>query len=302
MKQKIINEALNNILQKRSQAEYKSKEMLLSALKNPEFKQTYDAYKSEIIARAKSEAYGENYDNEKFKTAENKYNSMKNLLNLQDLEPNYLCKKCSDTGLVNGEYCSCLKQEITKILMKSSGFKELKDFKNSDFNIFENQEQIKKIYDLLKKWCNVDTEKTLVFIFGQTGTGKSYAMQCVANEMIKQGKLVQILTAFSLNQKFLAIHTSPEEEKTSLINELMEIEVLLIDDLGTEPLYRNVTKEYLYLLINERQIRGLKTLITSNLTPEQIHERYDERIFSRMVNKDKSIAIEMNGKDLRIKK
>ena len=124
----------------------------------------------------------------------------------------------------------------------------------------------------------------------------------MVNEIIAQGKIAQIMTAFNLNQKFLEIHTASENEKENLIKALLYPDVLFIDDLGTEPVYRNVTREYLYLLINERQVRSLATVITTNLFPDDIMERYYERIFSRLVYKNKSILIELDGKDLRIKK
>ena len=124
----------------------------------------------------------------------------------------------------------------------------------------------------------------------------------MAKSLIDEGKICQLLSAFALNQKFLQIHTSSEETKAQLLDDLLSVEVLFIDDLGTEPVYKNVTREYLYLLINERQARNLRTVITSNLDPEQIMSRYDERIFSRIINKDKSICLEISGKDLRVKK
>ena len=65
---------------------------------------------------------------------------------------------------------------------------------------------------------------------------------------------------------------------------------------------RNVTKEYLYLIINERLMNHLPTIITTNLTPIDILNTYDERIYSRLMSKKTSVSISLDGEDLRIKK
>jgi len=76
--------------------------------------------------------------------------------------------------------------------------------------------------------------------------------------------------------------------------------VLLIDDLGTEPILKNVTKEYLYNLINIRQINNRATMISTNLSLDNILNRYDERIFSRLANKSLSTTIQLLSRDKRI--
>lgn len=76
--------------------------------------------------------------------------------------------------------------------------------------------------------------------------------------------------------------------------------MLVIDDLGTEPMLKNVTVEYLLLVLEERQTRGRATVITTNLTGENILNRYGERIYSRLSHKQYSMMIEMKGNDLRL--
>ena len=77
--------------------------------------------------------------------------------------------------------------------------------------------------------------------------------------------------------------------------------MLIIDDLGSENILTNVTREYLYLILDSRARDNLKTIITTNLTPEQIQEIYDSRVFSRMFNKQIGIIVNMTGDDLRLK-
>ena len=71
-------------------------------------------------------------------------------------------------------------------------------------------------------------------------------------------------------------------------------------DLGTEPMMRNITVEYLFLLLNERMEAGLSTMVTTNLTPAQIQERYGERVCSRLFDRLSALTIKLEGKDLRL--
>ena len=79
----------------------------------------------------------------------------------------------------------------------------------------------------------------------------------------------------------------------------MNIPVLMLDDLGSEPLIRNITIEVLFNLINERLIRGRSTVISTNLKLEELRERYTERIVSRISDPATSLVITLEGKDLR---
>jgi len=155
----------------------------------------------------------------------------------------------------------------------------------------------------MEKWCNKDSEKTLVYLLGNTGTGKTFLTSCMASEFISQGKIVHLTTAFNLSQDFLKFHRSfDDKQKADVFENYLSTEILFIDDLGTEPIYNNVTREYLYLLINERKNKGLRTIITSNLEPVDIREKYDERIFSRIMDKDHSIILKLESNDVRLNK
>jgi DNA replication protein DnaC len=57
----------------------------------------------------------------------------------------------------------------------------------------------------------------------------------------------------------------------------------------------------LFNIINLRQKRYKPTLISTNLIPEDILNRYDERIYSRLSNKMIALNIAFNGIDMRKK-
>ena len=84
------------------------------------------------------------------------------------------------------------------------------------------------------------------------------------------------------------------------IDALLECDLLIIDDLGTEPIIKNITQENIYNILNERLLHGRAFIITTNLSPAGLIQKYDQRIASRILSKDTSVLIEFKGKDLRL--
>jgi DNA replication protein DnaC len=155
---------------------------------------------------------------------------------------------------------------------------------------------------VLQKWCNTKNNKINILLSGYTGTGKTFLIECIANELIKKNKLVLFSSSFNMNNTFLNYHISFDPNRDQIIKPYLESQVLIIDDLGTEPMIKNVTCEYLYLILNERLLNNLPTIITTNLDMNDILTHYGERIFSRLANKKISILIKLDNEDIRLKK
>ena len=85
------------------------------------------------------------------------------------------------------------------------------------------------------------------------------------------------------------------------MDNLTEVDVLAIDDMGTEQVYKNVTAEYTFQLLNERIARKKQTFISTNLSLADIRERYDERLFSRMIDQNLTFVAKLEGNDKRVK-
>ncbi len=297
MNNKILKRAMARIDERRHYADDKARQNLQLALKNPEFNNLFKLQKEQEIELARREAYGEEVNYESINQIKNQQEVILKQLNLNgtDITPNYECKDCNDTGYINGSLCSCLKKEINKELFAYSGFTEkLATFEMSTTN--------HPVYDLMQKWCNTKSSKINVLISGHTGTGKTFLTQCIASRLMEQNRVVLFTTAFNLNNALLNYHISFDPNRNQIIEPFLNSEVLIIDDLGTEPMLKNVTKEYLYLIINERMLNHLPTILTTNLEMQDILVNYGERIFSRLVNKKTSIALNLDGEDLRLKK
>ena len=144
------------------------------------------------------------------------------------------------------------------------------------------------------------TDKKLFLLSGQVGVGKTYILKATTHEAIKNGYFSLYTTAFDLNKSFLNYHCAKLENKDEIISKYLDCDLLLIDDLGTENKLNNVTTEYLYLIINQRLESGKNTIITTNLQIDQLKDLYDERIMSRISNKQTCITTNLTGNDLRL--
>ena len=226
----------------------------------------------------------------------------------KDLEPQFDCQKCKDTGIFENSICSCAAQMANNIVMQGCGvdLSKVPTLRDYDYKFFDDEKEqsfAKKCVKILTDYVNNlnSLEMKNVVMCGASGTGKTYLTRCIAKEFVQKGYTTLFISAFDLNNMFLEEHLSTYEQKEHLKN-LMETDCLIIDDLGTEPMRKNVTKEYLLLLLNERLTKNKATIITSNLSPEQILNKYEERIFSRIFNKRSSLILEFNGKNNRLKK
>lgn len=136
---------------------------------------------------------------------------------------------------------------------------------------------------------NFDTRFSNLFIYGETGVGKSFLTHCIANELLKASHSVLYLTAFELIEAFEKHtfgNTGDNEDslyEDTLFDSILNCDALIIDDLGTETV-NNFTVSQLFLCLNHRQQYRKSTIISTNLPVEAIQDIYSERIFSRIIS------------------
>lgn len=289
-----------NFMLKRYKAQEKCDEFIAKLCENKEFDNMYSKYNQLQLKSLKLDLESKKIElNEEINQLKNKIDNFlaTNNIDKKNLEPQYDCKLCNDTGVFNGKICDCLLSELNKkISTLTSSQTEFKNFSMIDKNIM-NENDI-KASEILKMWCAKfpNTKKLNINIIGGAGTGKTFFLECVANEMLNKNVAVCYKTAFELNELARLYHIG----KSYAFGDCLNADILLIDDLGTEPILKNVTKEYLYNLINVRQINNKPTFITTNLSLDNILSRYDDRIFSRLGNKNLSINIQLTSNDKRV--
>ena len=218
-----------------------------------------------------------------------------------DLTPSPECSLCGDTGFFKGKICRC----AVKVLLAESNAQGIpvRTLDELDVNSYceKFRECMEKIKGKLKKYIDTfpaEGVQNLIFI-GRPGSGKTFCASVVAGEVMRCGYSVATMTAFGFVEAMRTYHTTFDDGKESLLSPVLESDLLVIDDLGTESILKNITLEYLYLVLNERMMNFKHTLITTNLTPDEIAFRYGERTASRLFDKKSAYAVSFPNEDLR---
>lgn len=233
------------------------------------------------------------------------------------LEEIFTCSHCKDTGFIDGEPCECLKKEVVKLLYSRSELKEILDrenFDSFDYDYYSDDyideatglsasENIEDIVDHCHYFIN-NFDKTFdnLLFYGRAGTGKTFLINCIAKELIEKSYSVIYLSAvqfFDLMADYSFRRSNSSVYSQISINELLNCDLLIIDDLGTE-MSNAFTDSALFDCLNERLIHQKSTIISTNLSLKDLQEKYEERIFSRTAGN--YTPLKVFGDDIRLKK
>lgn len=240
------------------------------------------------------------------------------------LNPHFECKMCKDTGYVQKEdslvMCSCLKQRIFDIAYNKSnmGNLERENFSSFNLRIFSDKADKEKYKSDLSPRENISIirekaqnfinnfdnpeEKNLIFT-GNTGVGKTFLTNCIANEALKLGKTVLYQTAPVMFDEINDAKFGRETARFDLYENILNVDLLIIDDLGTEKITDTKITE-LFTIINTRLLNQnhkiTKTIISTNLNVDELFKTYTTRIGSRLAGNYRFLRF--FGDDLRFKK
>ncbi len=222
---------------------------------------------------------------------------------IQDITYTPSCPECLDKGRVIGGACKCLIPTIKECMVKEGDLPHtLSSYDCFDLSMYQGEDRTaaEKLLRYLSRWEEAypNISKNYLIIDGKPGVGKTYLSGIVANKFLDKGKTVSFYNALTLNKIFLRAHLAPVGEKPLILEDVYDVDLLVIDDLGIEQILNNVTVEYLYALLNERSHRA--TIITTNLSPDLLREKYDDRIYSRLTSHN-AFIFTLTGKDLRRK-
>ena len=134
-----------------------------------------------------------------------------------------------------------------------------------------------------------------LLLFGQAGRGKSFMGNAIAARAIERGIDTLRLTAYRMTEEVM----NGFSNNASPLPRFTQVPLLVLDDLGTEPLIPNVTKESLFAIADQRNTSRLATVYISNLNADELTERYGERIASRITDASITKAIRFTGDSLR---
>lgn len=231
------------------------------------------------------------------------------------MEIRYHHPMCKDTGFVGTKMCSCRKQLIIDQNYSQSNIRSLisrENFRNFDDSLFsdnpykdypitpyQNIQHIKKsLYGFINDF---DKQNNNLYIFGDVGRGKTYLLNSIAKEILDRNYSVLYMTSSRLF-KFLNDYNWAFEEARAKHQEqfdfILECDLLIIDDLGSEPSSKNDSAN-LFEVVNNRMIAGKPIIFSTNFDETMLSEMYGDRIFSRIIGN--SEVYEIFGEDLRLK-
>ena len=201
----------------------------------------------------------------------------------------YRCEKCSDSGFVGLEMCSCLKRELTLAAIESSGLGKLietQNFKSFSLDYYQGRERdlMRATRNRIERYASEFSEKTTenLLLMGATGLGKTHLTTSLAKVVIEKGFDVLYRPAGEFFAVFNRQRFGDGYEGDGAERGFFEADLLILDDLGTEAVTQ-YTLSWLYDVINSRLNAEKPTIINTNLSEEALRERYDDRIASRLL-------------------
>ena len=229
------------------------------------------------------------------------------------LEPIYDCADCRDTGYIGNQKCHCFQKAIIDLLYTQSNLKNVlakENFSTFSFAYYsENHVDPVTGRSSLETMQNahrtalefVDTfsdEFRNLFLYGDTGVGKTFLSNCIAKELIDRAFSVIYFTAYDFFDTLAKSKFEKDDTAEMMSEHIFDCDLLIIDDLGTE-LPNSITVSQLFLCLNERLLRRKSTVISTNLSLESIVDIYSERTFSRITSN--YTMLKLTGDDIRIK-
>ena len=232
------------------------------------------------------------------------------------LELQYVCPDCKDTGYADGKKCHCFKHMEIEILYDQSNIREVLERENFDtlsMAYYDRDHVDEKtgmtVYDYMSRVIreckeyveNFKNEKGSILFTGNTGCGKTFLSNCIARELIRRYFSVVYLTATDMFDILAGsrFNGGDDDEAKDRASYILDCDLLIIDDLGTE-LVNSFVSSQLFLVLNERILRRKSTLISTNLSLGTFADTYSERIFSRISST--YTMLRLIGDDIRIQK
>lgn len=228
----------------------------------------------------------------------------------------YMCRRCLDTGYRGTDICSCLdtlyreeqRRELSELLKLGeqtfdSFCLDWYDDRPDPLTGISPYKWMESVYDTCAEYARKFGKNSYnLFFTGATGLGKTFLATSIAKVVSENGFSVVYDTAVCVFSRFEDDKFAKVSDPYAVRSELaryLTCDLLILDDLGTE-LTTSFTVSCLYSLMNTRLVSGKKTIITSNLSPDEVRIRYSAQIASRLEGEYQ--VLKFFGKDVRLLK
>ena len=210
------------------------------------------------------------------------------------------CPRCSDTGWRGAVMCQCLKDLCAQEQIKE--LSKLLDLGEQSFDTFSldvyspspwrgsgisPRENMEMVYEICLNYAQKFGRFYFnnLFLWGAPGLGKTFLSACIARTVSENGFSVVYDTAVNIFSRFEDRKFSRDAEDTREARDetrrYLSCDLLILDDLGSE-MTTPFVQSTLYTLINSRLTADRRTVISSNLSMEDVRRRYAPQIASRL--------------------
>lgn len=221
--------------------------------------------------------------------------------------PHYTCPKCGDTGYILADMCDCTRALLRMEALRNCGAAahiDTETFDTFSLRYYENDPQalatMKRTLSLARDFAEHFTPgKENLLLMGGTGLGKTHLSTAIARTVVERGYDVLYETVGTVFADFEHDQFRAARGETPRAEKYLNCDLLILDDLGTE--FTNAfTVTCLYQIVNTRLTHGLSTVISTNLTPDELTGKYDERLTSRLLGAYR--VLQFKGRDIRFQK
>ena len=226
------------------------------------------------------------------------------------LEVHYTCPVCNDTGVVGNHYCDCFKRLVKSLQTENlnavspAGDSTFDNFNLAYYQGVTDPETGVDAYSRMGQivsYCEAYAEdfglsSPSLILYGNTGLGKTHLSLAIANKAIEKGFNVVYGSAHNLLSEIEKEHFGRLKSDDSPEDNVLNADLLILDDLGAE-FSTSFTVSMVYNIINTRILKGLPTIISTNLWYDEISDKYGNRVYSRIIGN--YTPLEFAGRDVR---
>lgn len=198
--------------------------------------------------------------------------------------------------------CECLGKEIAESKLRFADIPEM--YSDSDFESFKDvyykdKKEIRFILAVCRNYVDNYGKKRSegegLYFYSQTkGSGKTMLTTAIAHELQKKDVTVKFSTSPTIIREIKKTWEEKGQGESKLLHDLAAVEVLIIDDFGTEKVADWINEKF-FQIINERYVTKKPTIISSNYSVDELV--YDERIGNRL--KERNIVLHFPEESVR---
>lgn len=226
------------------------------------------------------------------------------------LEPHYTCPICKDTGIVENRYCDCFKRLVKSLqadnlnAVSPAGDSTFENFNLEYYRGVVDPETGVDAYTRMGQICSYceayaddfSLSSPSLILYGNTGLGKTHLSLAIAGRAIEKGFNVVYGSAHNLLSEIEKEHFGRLKTDDSPEDNVLNADLLILDDLGAE-FSTSFTVSQVYNILNTRLLKGLPTIISTNLWYDEISDKYGSRVYSRIIGN--YTPLEFAGRDVR---